>query len=73
MDREDRPDRNIDVDIGRAIERIVEQDVLPPTPVLADLHGNGMLVFLGRHDAHPSGVLDAVTHRLVRENIELLL
>ena len=73
MDRKDRPDRNVDVDVGRAIEWIIQQDVLPAAPVLADFHRNRALVFLRRDDADSTSVLDAVAHGLVREHIELLL
>src|SRR5439155_16655406 len=46
MNREDRADRDVDADVGRAVERIVEQHVLAAAPVLAYLHRDGVLVFL---------------------------
>ena len=70
VDREDRADRDVDVDVHRAVERIVEQHVL--ALLLPRAHAR-RLVLLGGGDAHAPGVLDRVAHRLVGEHVELLL
>src|SRR5438128_1887560 len=71
MDREHRADRDLDVDVGGAVEGVVQHDVLAGGPPGRD--GDGLLILLRRRHAHPPRVLDAVAHGLVGEEIELLL
>src|SRR2546427_4831986 len=67
MNGEDRADRDVDADVGRAVERIVQQHVLAAAPILTHLDRDGLFVLLRRDDADPARVLDAVPHRLVGE------
>ena len=58
VDRENGPDRDIDVDVARSVERIEEQHVLPHRQ--AGRHGDRLLVLLGGQHAGPAGVLHAL-------------
>src|SRR5258708_35601695 len=67
MNRKDRTDRDVDADVGRAVEWIVHENVFPAAPVRAYRYGDRVLVFLRRHDADPARVFDAVPHGLIGE------
>src|SRR5438105_11924283 len=70
-DGEDRSDRNVDVDIGRAVEGIEQQDVLAASKVLGDL--NDARLLFRRHRAQTSGMVHRLDDDLIRDDVELLL
>ena len=71
VNAEDRADRGIDVDVGRAVEGIEEDRVFADGAFGRDR--DDVFVFLRSHDAHPTGVFQAILDRLVRQHVQLLL
>jgi hypothetical protein len=69
--REDRPDRNVDVDVRRAVEGIEEQKVFPARVLLRD-RADVIELFRG-HGAKVSTPLVAPKHEIVSDDIQLLL
>src|SRR5690606_23536473 len=70
VDREDRADGGVDVDVAGAVERIELQDVFALRVLRRD--GDGLLDLLAPHDADVAARLDAVDEGAVGEVVELL-
>jgi hypothetical protein len=71
MDREDRPNGHVDIDIGGAVEWIVQQNVLPRIVFLGDRERD--LIFFRSHDANTPRPGDHLLHGVVCYDVELLL
>ena len=69
--REDRPDRNVDVDVGRSVERIEKQAVLATAEVGRNVDDPRLL--LRSQGAQPAAMIDCLDDDLVGQNIQLLL
>ncbi len=69
MNREDRPDGNVDVDVRRPVQRVIDEHVLPG--IL--LHGNRFVVLFGGKDTDPARLPDHALHDVVRHDVQLLL
>ncbi len=68
---EDRADGHVHVDVGRAVERIEQQHVLAVPEAFRNV--DDVRLFLGRHGAEPSAVVERLDDDLVRNHVELLL
>lgn len=68
MDREDRPDRDVAVDVARPVERIERHRVRAGRVLARDR--NRVLVLLRRHHAEVPGMADVADQRLVGELVE---
>src|SRR5258707_3820882 len=70
-DAENGAHRDVDVDVGGAVERIEQQAVLPAAKPLG--YGNDPGLLLGRHRAEPAAVVHGLDDGVVGEHVELLL
>jgi hypothetical protein len=68
---EDRAGRDIHVDVGRSVERVMQQDIAPDRRV--GRHEDGILVFFRRHHAEAAGVLDGAVDGIPGEHVQLVL
>ena len=71
VDREDGPDGDVDVDVGRAVERVEEDDVLALAALEEQRDRLGVL--LGADEAHLAAAAQRADVLLVREQVQLLL
>jgi len=69
MDREDRADRDVRVDVRRAVQRVEQQDVVPRGELLGDR--DQVLGLLGGHHAQMPPVVHRVHHHVVGVDVEL--
>ncbi len=69
MDREDRPQRDVGFDVGRSIERIVQQHVVTAGELVRD--GDRVVDLFRGHHAKVAGVIERLEHHLVGELVEL--
>ena len=72
IDGEDGPDRDVDVDVGRAVERIDQHHILGVAGELG-IEGDEVLLLLGRHAAHLATGLQRRLEALVGVDVQLLL
>src|SRR6185437_1183605 len=68
---EDGAHRNVDVDIGRPVQRIEEETVLAATEVVRNL--DDVRLFLRRHGAEAAAVVQGLDDHVVGEHVQLLL
>ena len=70
VDREDRADGHVDVDVGRAVEGIEQEHVGPDVEPVGD--GDDAVALLRDHAAEVPGVVHRLEDDLLRECVELL-
>src|SRR5690606_3805329 len=70
-DGKDRADAYVDVDIGGAVERIVDENVTTLPIALGKIER--LFVVFGGHDADPAGVVAQADQGLVGVDVQLLL
>ena len=68
--REDAAHRHVDVDVGRAVERVEDHNVVPAVGLL---DRDGEVLLLGRDHARAARRAQRVAEDLVRDDVELLL
>ncbi len=69
MDREDRPDGDVGVDVGAAVERIEQEHVIAGRELPGDL--DQPLLLLRGHHAKLTVVIHGVEHHVVRVLVQL--
>jgi len=70
-DREDRADRDVDVDVARAVKRVEAGEIRSEGKLLRNGDGFGNL--LAHHAADGAGAGDGFNEDVVRNDVELLL
>ncbi len=68
---EDRTDRNVHIDIGRAVEWVEQETIFTALEPFGDL--DDIRLFFGCHSAEPAAVIDSFNDDIVRDDVQLLL
>ncbi len=71
VNRENRTNRYVHIDVRRSIERVVQEYVLPCMAALGQR--DRLIVLLGRHHTHTPASADRVLDSLVGQHVQLLL
>jgi hypothetical protein len=69
-DGEDGSDADVDVDVGRAVEGVEDDDVLTG---FGAIDGDGLFIFFADEHGDAFAAAEAMEERLVGKDIELLL
>ncbi len=70
VDSEDRPHTNVKVNVGRAVQRVIQQHILARGKTLRD--GDEVLLLLRSHRRQPSGVVIKLKDRALGKAVQLL-